>query len=613
MRVALAALVVAASLLVGARPAAAHEGFHASFVDQTSWLALGPNGTGAFTIRFRNEGLETWRRGVAGKQVNLGIANDSTAFAELASGWLATNRPATTNESVVPYGSIGSFTFTVRAPARSGVYDVPLRLVVDGREWMEDFGVYVRVVRDDGYHSKWLGQSDNPTLAPGETSADITLRFRNTGGRDWVKGAAGQQLNLGIRNDDPTWASLGVGWLADDRPAAQNEARVKPGEDATFTFRVKAPSASTTYVLSLRPVVDGSAWLEDEGVFVAITVAGGARPAITKSVVVDGLKAPTDLAFAPDGRMFVTERVGNILVYASTQAGAAQLSNTPVVGIRAEGESGLLGVELDPAFATNGYVYLCATRTDEGQWRAQVLRYRMSGNVPVFDTYVIRRGIAASSSHDSCRLRFGPDGKLWVTTGDAGRNTRSQDPNLLNGKVLRVNPDGTIPPDNPSFVDALGVSEVYALGARDPQGLAFERSTGTVVIADPGDGTNDELNVVTVAANFGFPLFRGAVGQEGFTDPVWASGTTTIGVAGADFASGSRWGAWSGSLFVATGKQTDLRRFELFAGQARQTDVLFDGELGRLRAVRLAPDQSLFLTTDTGVVDRVIRVTPQIP
>lgn len=610
MRVALAALVVAASLLLGGRPAAAHEGFHASFVDQTPWLTLGPNGTGTFTVRFRNEGLETWRRGVAGQQVNLGIANDSTAFADLASGWLSTNRPATTNESVVPYGSIASFTFNVRAPARTGSYDLPLRPVADGTAWLEDFGVFVRVVRDDGYHSRWMGQSDNPTLAPGETSADITLRFRNTGGRDWVKGVLGQQLNLGIKNDDPTWATLGVGWLADDRPAAQNEAVVKPGEDATFTFRVRAPTGSTTYVLALRPVVDGSAWLEDEGVFVAITVAGGARPVVGRSVVLSGLRSPTDLAFAPDGRLIVTERVGNILVYASAQPGAPQLSNTAVVGIRADGDAGLLGVEVDPSFATNGYLYLCATRMDEGQWRAQVLRYRMSGDVPILDAYVIRRGIVASSSHDSCRLRFGPDGLLWVTTGDAGKSTRAQDPNLLNGKVLRVNADGTIPPDNPSFVDAVGQSEVYALGSRDPQGLAFEPGTGSLFVVDPGDGTNDEINVVTVAANFGFPLFRGVVGQDGFTDPVWASGGSTIGVTGADFVSGPQWGAWSGSLFVATGKQADLRRFELFAGQARQIDVLLDGELGRLRAVRRAPDGTLFVTTDTGVVDQVIRLTP---
>src|SRR5207247_9072801 len=113
------------------------------------------------------------------------------------------------------------------------------------------------------------------------------------------------------------------------------------------------------------------------------------------------------------------------------------------------GAAGTRTIELEPAFATNNLLYVCASVTDAGQWLNQVLRYRMNGNTPIFDGYVIRSGMRANSNHDGCRIRFGPDGKLWVTMGDAGNPANAQNPNELNGKVLRVEADGSIPADNP--------------------------------------------------------------------------------------------------------------------------------------------------------------------
>src|SRR5438552_2316703 len=148
--------------------------------------------------------------------------------------------------------------------------------------------------------------------------------------------------------------------------------------------------------------------------------------------------------------MFVSERVGNILIYASSAPNAPQLANVfPAPNINASGESGLMSIELDPVFATNNLLYVCVSVNDGGQWLNQVLRYQVNGNTPVFDRYVIRSGMRANSNHDGCRIRFGPDGKLWVTMGDAGDTANGQNPNVLNGKVLRVNSDGSIPADNP--------------------------------------------------------------------------------------------------------------------------------------------------------------------
>ena len=609
-------LVVLGALLGASRPAYAVTqlaGFHSAWLSQDPWPAIGAGAVTTYSVRFRNTGTETWQRGVAGRQANLGVLDDSLAYTGLAEGWLGPNRVATTVEATVAPGDVGTFTFKLRAPTANGSHDLPLRPVIDGVTWMEHQGVFVRIVSDLGWHRRWVGPSPNPSLAPGATSGDITITLRNTGTKTWTKGVLGQQAAIGIRNDDRTWASLAVGWPDPTRPAAQTEASVPPGATGTFTFKVRAPQTPSTYVLSMRPVIDGTTWLDDEGLFVAVTVSSGARPVLSTAVVQAGLRNAWDVAFAPDGRMFVTERVGNLLVYQSGLPGAVQLANNAIAGIHAEGEAGLMSVELDPSFATNSYLYVCASRDDEGQWRNQVLRYRVVGDGIAFEGFVIRRGMVAAGNHDGCRIRFGPDGKLWVTNGDAGNTRNPQDPSVLNGKVLRVNSDGTIPADNPILPGATARTAVYTWGNRNPQGLTFEPGTGRVFEVEHGDDTHDEVNILTAGGNYGYPLYRGPVNKPGFIDPAWSSGNVTLATSGGEFLTGAGWGAWQGSLVVATLKEQDLRRFELFDSSARQADVLFDNVWGRLRTPRLAPDGSLYLTTDNGTGDRVIRVTARQP
>jgi len=248
--------------------------FHSAFVDESAYPILAAGASAQVSVRFRNTGTAIWQRDVVGKQANLGLNGDTTTFAALGmnDGWLSPNRLATTVAASVAPGEVGTFTFRVRAPAVPGIYRLPLRPVIDGVSWMEDQGVFLVVTSDAGYHSRWTAQSPYPTLAPGQTSAPLTLTFTNTGSRPWTKGASGQQANLGINLDDRTWAGLSVGWLTPDRPAAQTESVVAPGASGTFTFQVKAPSAPGVYAIHLRPVVDGTVWMEDEGVFLVVTV-----------------------------------------------------------------------------------------------------------------------------------------------------------------------------------------------------------------------------------------------------------------------------------------------------------------------------------------------------
>ncbi|HEV2250834.1 MAG TPA: CAP domain-containing protein [Candidatus Limnocylindria bacterium] len=248
--------------------------FHSAFVSESAWPTLAPGASATLTVTFQNTGTATWQRGVAGKQANLGLNGDTVAFASLGmnDGWLSANRLATTVESSVAPGQTGTFTFNVRAPAMPGAYRLPLRPVIDGVTWMDDAGVFMVIVSASSYHSKWVSQSAYPTLRVGQVSAPLTIAFANTGTSAWLRGAAGQEARLGINLDDVTWSSLGVNWPLRNRVATQTEATVASGQTATFTFQVKAPATPGVYSIHLRPVIDGTTWMEDEGVYLIITV-----------------------------------------------------------------------------------------------------------------------------------------------------------------------------------------------------------------------------------------------------------------------------------------------------------------------------------------------------
>jgi hypothetical protein len=248
--------------------------YHSSFIDQSPWPTLAPGTATQLQVRFRNTGTATWTKGVMGSQANLGINGDNQTFSALGMNvnWLSPDRPAAQSESVVPPGGTATFVFTVRAPMALGTYRIPLRPVIDGRTWMEDQGVFLVVATGGSYHSNWFAQSAYPTLARGAVSNVLMVQFTNTGTLPWVKGIVGQQANLGVVNDDNTWSGLGVGWLTPNRVAAQSEAVVNPGGVGTFTFQLRAPSTPGVYRIAVRPVIDGTTWMENQGVFLVVTV-----------------------------------------------------------------------------------------------------------------------------------------------------------------------------------------------------------------------------------------------------------------------------------------------------------------------------------------------------
>jgi cysteine-rich secretory family protein len=249
-------------------------GLHSAWMSQTQVPAMQPASTTQATLLFRNTGTKTWTKGVVGSQVALGVNGDSASFSALGMniGWPSANRVAVQNEASVGPGAVASFSFSLKAPFSAGTVRIPLRPVIDGVAWLEDQGVFLPVTTVVDYHSRWVSQSAYPVLRVGQISGPLSISFRNAGSQAWIRGTLGQEARLAVNQDNAQWAALGVNWLSANRVAAQTEATVTPGGVVTFTFQVRAPSTPGLYAIHLRPVIDAVSWMEDEGVFLYITV-----------------------------------------------------------------------------------------------------------------------------------------------------------------------------------------------------------------------------------------------------------------------------------------------------------------------------------------------------
>jgi glucose/arabinose dehydrogenase len=350
--------------------------------------------------------------------------------------------------------------------------------------------------------------------------------------------------------------------------------------------------------------------------------AAAAAPSLRSSVIQDGLQYPWDVDFAPGGQMFVTERPGRVRVYRSAGINAGLLATTSI-SVRAQGEAGLMGIAVDPRFNSNRLVYVCASRTYNGAWLNQLIRYKVRSNWTLaFDRYLIRTGMRASTIHNGCAVEVGPDLKVWVTMGDGSIESLAQNPKRLNGKVLRINRDGSIPSDNPIMPGTSTRTAVYSMGHRNPQGIAFHPGNNRVYIIEHGPNVNDEINWIRPGLNYGWPCVTGngvpyhdsysVCGTRTFTSPVWRSGSSTIATSGGTFVAGSAWDSFQNHLFVSQLKQSDVRRFRIskdgLTGSYAAT--YFNNSWGRLRAANLGSGNRLFVSTSNGSNDKVIRITP---
>lgn len=330
-------------------------------------------------------------------------------------------------------------------------------------------------------------------------------------------------------------------------------------------------------------------------------------------VVAENLDVPWEIRLFPDGALLVTERAGRILRVDPASGAVEVLGTLPVAQ---EGEGGLLGAALDPEFPGQPYLYVAYTYRAAGTESGlanRVSRLTLSGDT-AGEEKVLVDGIPGAGVHDGSRVAFGPEGDLWVTTGDASQGERAQDLGSLAGKVLRMDREGRPAAGNP-FGDSL----VYSYGHRNPQGLAWLAGDPEPFVTEHGPSESDEVNHIRAGGNFGWPLVKGFGGGAGFVDPVY-SWTPTIAPAGSLFYESDAIPGWRGSLLFVTLKQSDLRRLAptdtSFTAIAEEV-VLFDGRFGRLRSIAMGPDGAVYVGTSNrdgrgdarAGYDKILRIT----
>jgi glucose/arabinose dehydrogenase len=294
-----------------------------------------------------------------------------------------------------------------------------------------------------------------------------------------------------------------------------------------------------------------------------------------------GLAVPWGLGFLPDGRAVVTERDERTVLLIDPQAPAG--SRVTEAGILEEaapqGEAGLLGVAVSPDFAEDQLLYFYVSTAEDNR----VVRATLDDNDRLGAPEVVLDGIPNGFIHDGGRLAFGPDGLLYVSTGETGVGELSQDPASLAGKILRITSDGDPAPGNPD-----PDSPVWSLGHRNVQGLAFD-DQDNLWASEFGASTYDELNLIRPGSNYGWPEVEGRGGSSSFVNPrvVWST----------DEASPSGLAYAEGRLWLAALRGTRLWRIDVDGGEVGAVRDFFVGDYGRLRTVAVAPDGMLWVTT----------------
>ena len=336
--------------------------------------------------------------------------------------------------------------------------------------------------------------------------------------------------------------------------------------------------------------------------------------------VIRNLEVPWSMAFDPDGNLFVTERPGRLRRI--QRGGSTAELIAEIEDVSSSGEGGLMGLALHPAFGVNRLLYVSYTFSSLAGGGNRVVRYRYA-NGELREPKVIVDDLPGSFVHNGCRIKFGPDEKLYITSGDAAKWDRAQKMDSYGGKVLRVNDDGTIPTDNP-FRD----SPIFVMGVRNPQGLAWDPIGGSLWETEHGPSGfegrgsgGDEVNILVSGRNYGWPVISHKEKRKGLESPVLEY-SPAVAPCGASFVAGKALSVLQGNLFVACLRGERIVRIVL--DSRKRTNVSFEesllqGTYGRIRDVVEGPDGFLYFCTSnkdgrgrpSKDDDRILRITPK--
>jgi glucose/arabinose dehydrogenase len=327
--------------------------------------------------------------------------------------------------------------------------------------------------------------------------------------------------------------------------------------------------------------------------------AGAARRAgAAEKTIATGLDVPWGIAFLPDRDALVSERNSGRILRIPLGGGAGRIvMRVPGVDTSGTSEGGLLGLAVSPAYARDHWVYAYLTTSSDNR----IVRFHLGGPV-----HPILTGLRRGDIHNGGRIAFGPDGKLYAGVGEAGDSALAQDRTSLNGKILRMNPDGSVPAGNP-----FGRSLVWSYGHRNVQGLAWD-SAGRLWATEFGQNRFDEVNLIRPGRNYGWPDVEGIGPTDGgrYTNPLVTWPTSEASPSGAAIA--------GSTMYLGALQGQDVLRVRLHGTQATKATPLLQGRYGRIRTVVSAPDGSLWITTSNrdgrgsprSGDDRIVRISP---
>jgi len=599
--------------------------------DATAFTETGvPNGTYHYRVRAFNAGAATGWSNIA--QVTVGAVSIGSAMAVAGDG------QAATAGTILPIAPAVIVRDTTGVPM-SGV---PVRFEVVSGGGSVSGGNAISGSDGVATAGPWtLGAVPGPN----------GLAARVTGLSDVVFGATGTAIPMGNLvpgtgvNDQsaPVSTPVAVPVTVTVRSAAG-----LPQAGVAVSFMVTGGGGvvqNATAVSGANGVASAGAWTLGsvagaQGLqvtapgFAPITIQATATatgtPTVARSVVLAGLANPWDIAFAADGAMFFSERSRGLSV--RMPDGTTRLVHRP--DDLATGEQcGMNGIALDPDFAANRTLYAFVSVTVGPAIESRVVAFELTaGYAGIAGRRDVITGIPYYNGlHCGGRVRFGPDGFLYVTTGDNHHGVRPQAVSSLSGKVLRVDRDGVAAPGNNGITGA--DPRVFTYGHRNPQGIAFRPGTGQPYTSEHGPGYADEVTPLAAGGNGGWDPFCaegspwgvqycGYSGAVPMTDvsrfpaamiPAWTTGNDSEGMAGSTFISGAQWRDWNGAIVVAflSGRRLEVIRLNA-AGSVGTSAPLFAGQGVRLRSVVQAPDGSVYVTTDNKAGgDEIWRLVPE--
>ena len=443
----------------------------------------------------------------------------------------------------------------------------------------------------------------------------------------------GEVLRARVSDPDGVVVGSGIwGWLK-SRDGTPDWSTVQNSAPYPSSYEVQAADLNFYLQASVGYKDRHGSGKSADGVTVRVA-AKAAAPQIHVEELVSGLSIPWGIAFAPDGTMLFTERARKLSVRLAD--GTVRNVTADLSDVMVASEIGFMAIVVDPGFATNRRFYTCQGHTGD---KVQVIAWTMNAGYTeatrVADPLV--DGIPGSSrnhsgKHSGCRLRFGPDGYLWIATGDATTGSAPQSLTNLGGKVLRVVAStGAGAPGNP--FSAPNSPLIYTYGHRNPQGLALRPgSSGQMWSVEHGPAFDDEINLLTAGGNYGWdPSPENSQSTPGYNESTpmtdlekfpsaieakWASGNKSLAASGGIFLEGAWWGPWDGRLAVASLKDKTLRVLEFSPSGDLLSEISVSKlktAYGRLRTPMMGPDDALYVSTSEGSgADKILRVTPQV-